>query len=277
MPLAENKRKRWRWGVAGAGLLLTGALIWFFCRARIPEVPLGVEHAVVIAYKGPELTIKPYRRGVDVNLRLERTLQKGDTRVYDFRYIINRPGLVDISTYLTAADGQALPDLPSFRVRGVTRLSKTMERRIREVENIGIRIRHGYYAFMGSAILLWIIGFFLLIFWRPRRKAVVSAAAPVPLTAMLQALLERLRSGPLDAEGKAQLERVMFHCWQGQLAPAETDMLAVVRQVEASAAGGAAYRMLEEWIHNPVAATPDAEVIAALTPYSAEPATGKEQ
>ena len=275
MSLVVRKWKRWLWLLAGIGLLIIGLVIWRNCRDGITEVPLGVEHAVVIAYNGPELVIKPYRRGVDVNLRLERTVQKGDVRVYDFRYIINRPVLVDISTFLTAADGLTPPNLPSFQVRGVSRLSKTMERRIREIERMGVRIPHGYYVYMGSAILLWIVCFFLLVFWRPRHPVVVQAA-PVSLAMVLRALLERLRAGTLDAAGKARLESIMFHCWQAQWVPAETDMLAVLRQVEVHATGGADYRMLEEWLHNPAANTPDATVVAALTPYSVEPATRKE-
>ena len=259
-----NRRKRWWWTAAGAGLLISTLAIWFFNRARIPEVPIGVEHAVIIRYSGPELALKPYRRGVAVNLRLERVRQKGNARVYDFRYIVNRSGLFDITSYLTSADGQALPNLPSFQVRGATRLSQTMERRIRETEDLGIAIPHAYYEAMAAAILLWIAGFFLLVFWRRRRPAPAPAAAPPTLAAMFDALLERLRAGTLDAAGKAQLEKVMFRSWREQLAPDEGEMLAVVRQVEASAPAGAVYRVLEEWLHNPAAAMPASEVATAL-------------
>lgn len=277
--MTEKKSFRWLWRVGVpvlAGLLLAGGVVWWRSRARIPEVPLGVEHAVAMTYKGPELAIKPFRRGVDVNLRLERVTQKGGVRVYDFRYIINRPGLVDIATYLTSVDGRDLPNLPAFQVRGVASLSQAADRRILETEKIGIEIGHGYYAYMGTAVLLWVAGLFLLVFWRPRRQSAAPALAPAPLTAQLRELLDRLRAGTLDAAGKARLERVMFHSWQKQLAPAETGMLAVVRQVEVSPAGGPVYRMLEEWIHKPGATASDADVLAALAPYSVEPAAAKE-
>ncbi|MEI8243028.1 MAG: hypothetical protein WCI17_07155 [bacterium] len=259
--------------VAVAGLAILALLLWLLRRERIPEVPLGVEHAVVIRYRGPELVLKPFRRGVDVNLRLERAAQQGDARVYDFRYIVNQPGLFDISTYLAAADGRPLPDLPSFQVRGVTRLSRAMERRIREVEEVGISIPHLYYEFMAAAILAWIAGFFLLVFWGRRRAVIAPAAAPVSLASVLRELLERLRAGTLDAAGKAQLETVMFRCWREQLGLTAVELLAGLRQIEAGERSGETYRMLEEWLHSPASQTPDAEVIARLAPYGVESAT----
>lgn len=277
--MTGTKPRRWPWWAASLVLLVAlpvGLTVWYRCRDRIPEVPLGVEHAVAMTCKGPELVIKPYRRGVDVNLRLERVIRKGDTRVYDFRYMINRPGLVDISAYLTSADGQTPPALPSFRVRGVARLSQEVEKRILETEDIGIDIPHGYYAFMGTAVFLWVAGLLLLVFWRPRRKAAVPVAVPVPLTALLGELLDRLRAGTLDAAGRARMENVMFHSWQARRVPAEPDMRMVLRQVENSGSDGAAYRMLEDWLHNPAAKTSDTEMLKALAPYGVPPVTGKE-
>ena len=274
--MTETRRKRWPWWAAAAGLALLALLVWLLFRERIPEVPLGVEHAVVIRYRGPELVLKPFRRGVDVNLRLERAAQQGDARVYDFRYIVNRPGLFDISTYLASADGRPLPDLPSFQVRGVTRLSKTLERRIREVEDVGIEIPHRYYEFMAAALLLWVAGFFVLVFWGRRRLPSVPAAAAVSLATVLRELLARLRAGTLDASGKAQLETVMFRCWREEMGLTAVDLLASLRQVEASERAGTTYRLLEEWLHNPAARTSDAEVLDRLAPYGAESATEKE-
>lgn len=270
--MAGSRAKRWGWAAAIAGLAFLALVLWLLRRERIPEVPLGVEHAVVIRYRGPELVLKPFRRGVDVNLRLERTAQQGDARIYDIRYIVNQPGLFDISTYLASADGSPLPDLPSFQVRGVTRLSMALDRRIREVEEVGISFPHRYYEFLAAAIALWIAGFFLLVFWGWRRKTVAPVAAPASPAAVLRALLERLRAGTLDAAGKAQLETLMFRCWREQLGLTAVDLREGLRQVEAGERSGATYRMLEEWLHSPASKTPDAAVIEQLAPYGAEPA-----
>ena len=40
---------------------------------------------------------------------------------------------------------------------------------------------------------------------------------------------------------------------------------------------GTVYQMLEEWLHNPAAATADADVIAALAPYTVPPPEAKEE
>jgi hypothetical protein len=151
--------------VAAACVLLFVLAGWaatVLLRTREPDtqgsntgVPLGVEQAVIIRYSGPRLQAQPYRRGASVNLRIADQAQAGRVRVYDIRYVISLPGEFDLTKYLASADGQPITDLPPFRVRGLTSLTKDIETRIQEIENVDVQIGHWYYESLAAAAVLW--------------------------------------------------------------------------------------------------------------------------
>jgi len=217
------------------------------------DVPLGVEEAVIIRYAGPRLEAQPYRRGASLNLRIAREVQQGHVRVYEVRYVVNLPGEFDLTDYLKAADGRPIDDLPSFRVRGLTSLTKDIETRIREIEAVGVHIWHGYYetlAALGVFWGLWLVG--LVFIGRPKREPQPLPPPPGPSIAeQIEQYLRRLAEGALSTEERARLEVLLIAHWRGQLDLKRDRMAAACRRLQQSDSVGRVYRELEVWLHDP--------------------------
>jgi len=230
------------------------------------DVPLGVEEAVIIRYAGPRLVAQPYRRGASINLRIADEVQQDAVRVYDVRYVVNLPGEFDLTDYLRAADGNSIDDLPSFTVRGLTSLTKDIETRIREIEDVGVDIWHGYYetlAGLGVFWGLWLLG--LIFIGRPKRPPKPPEPPRVPSIAeQIDRYLRALAEGQLSVEDRARLETLLFAHWRERLGLTQHRMAVACRQIRHSVtqrngdALGVVYRELETWLHDP-SATSDGE------------------
>ena len=227
------------------------------------NVPLGVEQAVIIRYRGPRLNAQPYRRGASVNLRIAGEAQKGRVRVYDIRYVISLPGEFDVTKYLTSTDGRPLANLPAFRVRGLTSLTKDIETRIQEIENVGVHIWHWYYESLAGLGLLWVAWLAGLIFiGRPKRLPVPPPAPRQPsLVEQIDRLLAAIAEGELTVEQKACLEALLLRHWREQLGLSEQRMSVSCRGIEASRELGPVYGKLQAWLHNPRAGVGPVEFV----------------
>jgi hypothetical protein len=258
----KAKSRRVKLALVGCLLLfvLGGSALFLLLRWRTPEtqrsdtdVPLGVEQAVIIRYSGPRLKAQPYRRGASVNLRIAGEVQKGRVRVYDIRYVISLPGEFDLTKYLTSRDGRPIGDLPPFRVRGLTSLTKDIETRIQEIENVGVHIGHWYYESLAGLAVLWVVWLAGLIFiGRPKRPP-VSPPAPRPpsLVEQIDRLLAAIAGGELTVAQKACLEALLLRHWREQLGLSEQRMAASCRGIETSRELGEIYGKLQAWLHNP--------------------------
>lgn len=263
-----NKKIRWTVLVLLAVLVF---IFFYFLRHKIPRVALGVEHAVTIAYSGPELTIVPYKIGVAVNLRIARVIEKKKARIYDIRYIINAPGTFNITEYLTSKDGSPITDLPACQVKGVQHLSEKMERRLKDTEKIMIEIPHMYYEYLTVICILMVIWLLLLIFaGRGRKRQVQQVVHVRSLEEILRAILERMRQGNLSVEEKTELENLLFKIWRQELNLTGQDLYQAVRQIEDNNRTSEAYNQLEYWLHKPVSTISEAEMVQLLTPFSIE-------
>jgi len=224
------------------------------------EVPLGVEQAVIIRYSGPRLQAQPYRPGASVNLRIaDRTEQEG-VKTYDIRYVVSLPGEFDLTDYLASTDGQPIDDLPEFRVQGLTSLTKDIETRIQEIENVGVHIWHWYYETLVALGIFWVAWLVaLIVVGRPKRAPRQRPAPPEPSIAeQIDRLLAAMARGPLSTEQKAALEALLLAQWRGQLGLTETRMAAACRRMATDGDLGPVYSQLEAWLHNPRATvTPD--------------------
>lgn len=219
------------------------------------EVPLGVEEAVIIRYAGPRLVARPYRRGASVTLRIanEAEAGAGAARVYDVRYIVNLPGDFELTDYLMSADGSSIDRLPRFPVRGLSSLSKDLETRIREIEDVGVHFGHWYHESLvglGAFWVLWLLG--LVFVGRPKRAAKPLAPPRTPsLDEEIAGCIDALVCGRLGVDGKARLELLLFRRWRDQLALGDCRMAASCRRIEQSEPAGDVYRTLETWLHDP--------------------------
>ncbi len=248
--------------LVGLALSVVLAAVWWFLRDDDSlKVPLGVEQAAIITYGGPGLVVKPFRYGVAVNVRIAQVTEREGMKVYDVRYLVNREGEHDLTQYLMSDDGTVLTGLPSFKVQGDPKLSKELEARVKETEEIGIEVWGHYRATLWALFVFWIGWLFLLIFWkRPRQPVVVAPKPPLTVAEQLQLLLGELEQGGLTAEQKARLEMLLLRSWREGLAPADAPMAEVLAAVARAETTGEALVRLQRWLHRPGSGVVDAEI-----------------
>jgi hypothetical protein len=260
--MAPSKTSLRVWLLRGLAVLAVVVVAWWFLQEEDNlKVPLGVEQAAIITYSGPGLVVKPFRYGVAVNVRIAQVTEHAGAKVYDVRYLVNREGEHDLIEYLMSDDGSALSGLPSFKVKGDPKLSKELEARVKETEDIGIEVRGHYQATLVALAVFWVAWLFVLIFWRRPKKPVVVAAKP-PLTAaeQLRLLLGELEQGGLSAEQKARLEMLLLRCWREGLVPADAPMAEVLAAIARGQGTGEALDHLQRWLHRPGSGVADAEI-----------------
>lgn len=258
-------------GLAGSALV-AGAW-WLWSAEDNLKVPLGVEQAAIITYGGPELIVKPFRTGVAVNVRIAQVTTQAEVRVYDVRYLVNREGEHDLSEYLMADNGAALSGLPSFKVMGDPKLSKELEARVKETEEIGIEVRGHYRLTLAALFVAWIVWLLLLIFWRrPKRPAPVALPRPLTLAEQLRQLLGELEQAGLSPAQKARLEMLLLRCWREGLVPADAPMAEVLAAIARGERTGEALGRLQRWLHRPGSGVADAEIAALIREHLPAPA-----
>jgi len=260
--MASLKTSRRRWLLWTLGVSVVFAAVWWLLRDDDSlKVPLGVEQAAIITYGGPGLQVKPFRYGVAVNVRIAQVTEREGMKVYDVRYLVNREGEHDLSEYLMSDDGTALSGLPSFKIQGDPKLSKELEARVKETEDIGIQVWGHYRATLWALLVFWIGWLFLLIFWkRPRKPVVVAPKPPLTVAEQLQILLGGLEQGGLTAEQKARLEMLLLRRWREGLVPADAPMAEVLAAVARGEGTGEALVRLQRWLHRPGSGVVDAEI-----------------
>ncbi len=248
--------------LVGLALSVVFAAVWWFLRDDDSlKVPLGVEQAAIITYGGPGLVVKPFRYGVAVNVRIAQVTEREGMKVYDVRYLVNREGEHDLTQYLMSDDGTVLSGLPSFKIQGDPKLSKELEARVKETEEIGIQVWGHYRATLWALFVFWIGWLFLLIFWkRPRQPVVVAPKPPLTVAEQLQLLLVELEQGGLTAEQKARLEMLLLRSWREGLAPADAPMAEVLAAVARAEATREALVRMQRWLHRPGSGVVDAEI-----------------
>jgi len=233
------------------------------------DVPLGVEEAVVIRYAGPRLLARPYRRGASLSVRIAQEAQREAVCVYDVRYVVTQPDKwLNLVDYLTTADGSRPADLPSFPVRGLTSLTKDIETRICEMEDVGVHLWHWYYHWLAGLGVLWVLWLFGLI-WIGRPKRAPPPAPPPPEPSLAQQIaryLEALNRGELPVAERARLEVLLLRHWRERLRLHEQRMAAACRRIERDGSLGRPYTTLQAWLHDPAAPVGPAEIVTLCAP-----------
>ena len=260
--MAPSKTSLRVWLLRGLAVLAVVVVAWWFLQEEDNlKVPLGVEQAAIITYSGPGLIVKPFRYGVAVNVRIAQVTDHAGAKVYDVRYLVNREGEHDLIEYLMSDNGSALSGLPSFKVKGDPKLSKELEARVKETEDIGIEVRGHYQATLMALAVFWIAWLFALIFWRrPKKPVVIPAKPPLTLAEQLRQLLGELEQGGLSAEQKARLEMLLLRCWREGLVPADAPMAEVLAAIARGQGTGEALDHLQRWLHRPGSGVADAEI-----------------
>ena len=271
--MAASKTSLRVWLLRGLAVCAVIVAAWWFLQEEDNlKVPLGVEQAAIITYSGPGLVVKPFRYGVAVNVRIAQVTERGGAKVYDVRYLVNREGEHDLIEYLMTDNGSSLSGLPSFKVKGDPKLSKELEARVKETEDIGIEVRGHYQATLVALAVFWVLWLFALIFWRrPKKPAPVPAKPPLTLAEQLRLLLSELEQGGLSAEQKARLEMLMLRCWREGLVPADAPMADVLAAIADGERTGEALGRLQRWLHRPGSGVTDGEIVALLRQHLPAP------
>ena len=257
-----------------AALLSVGA--WFYFHkpqdTDTLNVPLRVEQAAIVTYSGPAVTVAPYKWGVAVNVRIAEVKELSGKRIYDVRYLVNRAGTFDLKDYLVAADGGPLEGLPTFKFTGDAKLSKNLDTRIQETEEVRVDVGGRYYETLALLMVLWLVWLLLLIFYkRPKPPAEATAAPAGPtLAEMLRAFLAQLEAGTLDATAKAKMEMALLRRWREELALGAVPMNTALDQIGRSEKTGDPLRKLQHWLHHPASPVKSAEIAAVVAPYTVE-------
>jgi hypothetical protein len=262
-------------GLLAAAVVALAVWLIFFRPPKNPDslnVPLGVEQAAIVTYSGPPVAVTPYKWGVAVNVRIAKVTEQPGTRIYDVRYIVNRAGTFDLKDYLTSEDGSRLDGLPSFKFNGDPKLSKNLDSRIQETEEVTVDVGGHYYATLAGLAVFWIVWLLLIIFYgRPKAPPPAAAATPEPtLAEMLRAFLAQLEAGTLDAAAKAKMEMVLLRRWREEMALAEVPMSAALDAIGRSDKTGDHLRQLQDWLHRPASKVGCEEIAAVITPYTVE-------
>lgn len=235
------------------------------------NVPLGVEQAAIVTYSGPPVAVMPYKWGVAVNVRIAKITEQPSTRVYDVRYLVNRPGTFDLKDYLTAEDGGRLDGLPSFKFHGDPKLSKHLDARIQETEAAGVNVGGYYYLTLGALGVLWIGWLLLLIFYGRTKPAPPALTPPEPtLAEQLRPLLAQLEAGTLDAAAKAKLEMLLLRRWREELAVTHAPMDTALDVIARDEKTRQPLRQLQHWLHHPASPVRREEIAAVIAPYTVE-------
>ena len=235
------------------------------------NVPLGVEQAAIVTYSGPAVAVKPYKWGVAVNVRLAKVTEAAGARIYDVRYLVNRAGTFDLKDYLTSEDGSPLVGLPSFKFTGDPKLSKHLDARIQETEELGVDVGGHYTATLLGLGVFWIAWLLLLIFYGRPKPLKAAVVAPEPtLAELLRALLSQLEAGTLDATSKAKLEMLLLRRWREELALMDAPMSASIEAISRNEKTSEALRQLQLWLHRPGSKVRREDIAAVIAPYTVE-------
>lgn len=253
-------------------VVLLAICFWPRQRDDLLNVPLGVEQAAIVTYSGPAVAVKPYKWGVAVNVRLAKVTEAAGARIYDVRYLVNRAGTFDLKDYLTSEDGSPLVGLPSFKFNGDPKLSKHLDARIQETEEVGVNVGGHYFATLIGLGVLWIAWLLLLIFYgRPRPPKAVIAPPEPTLAELLRALLSQLEAGTLDAGAKARLEMLLLRRWREELALTDAPMITAIEAISRNEKTSEALRQLQHWLHHPGSKVRREDIAAVIAPYTIEP------
>lgn len=222
---------------------------------------------------GPELTAKPLSdRHQPFILRVEQIFQHGSDHRYDLEFYALEPGTYDLRDYLT----RDTEDGSDWRV-SVQPLLVRVESQLpagqitpKPLQRGRLPVLGGYRLMMVLAGVLWLVGLFVLIFSRKKRKEdPVTATAPrLTVADRLRPLIEQARDGKLTTAQEAELERTLIAFWCHRLQLQGLGPAAAFDQLKQHAQAGPLLVQLEQWLHNP-AADKTIDLRTLLAPYEA--------
>jgi hypothetical protein len=151
----------------------------------------------------------------------------------------------------------------------VTRLTKDLETRIREIEDVQIDIWHWYYESLvglGGLWFAWLLGLIFLRRSGNQSPAATEDFTPPTFRQRIEYYLEQMGQRALDVRERAELEVLLIRYWKDQRGWTER-LSETCRRLQADPDIGSAYAALQQWLH-----TPHSEDVLGGDPCSADAA-----
>ena len=248
--------------------LATGAL------SSTAQPPAGVGLTGLIQdllLPGSELQVKPDPEGRSpVVVRMTAVRPHGTAGFrYDFSWFAYEAGPHDLSQYLERVDGSPRGALPAIGVEVVAVLPPGPPQTLPEFQAPLPKLG-GYRTALVVGGCLWLAGWVALFVWRRPRSSTTAAVAPdatLPLTDRLRVLLENARTGSLDADGRAQLERLVLGFWRERLHLIDLPVPEAVHRLRNHPEAGGLLREVESWLHSGKSTASESHMAALLLPY----------
>lgn len=215
---------------------------------------VGVRNRIEqLVLPGSELEVRPIEdRKAPIVLRLAAAFPHGSAYRYDLVYYGLEPGAFDLKDYVRRKDGSSSADLPAIPVSIVSALppGQILPSRLPPSASPSLG---GYRLAAMVAGAVWVVGLLGILFWRRRRRQVLTTdqVRPVTLADRLRPLVQRAILGELSVRQSAELERTLLACWRRRLnlqglKPA--DAMARLRHHDQA---GPLLEQLDEWLHRP--------------------------
>jgi hypothetical protein len=220
---------------------------------------------------GSELQVKPDPEGRSpVVVRLTAVRPHGTAGFrYDLSWFAYEAGPHDLSQYLERVDGSPLGALPAIGVEAVAVLPPGPPQTLPEFQAPLPKLG-GYRTALVVGGCLWLAGLIALFIWRRPRSLTAAAVAPdatLPLADRLRVLLENARTGSLDADGRAQLERLVLGFWRERLQLTNLPVPEAVHRLRNHPEAGGLLREVESWLHSGKSTASATSMAALLLPY----------
>lgn len=235
-------------------LLLLPALAW-------AAVSPGIEGRQVAELPAGLAALSDPQAPLMLRIAAREGLPDGRCR-YDLRYIGNEPGRRDLLDYLR--DGAGRRPEGSVQVE-IASLLPPGQAGLHDPPSEPSAPLGGWTPWLLGLAGAWLIAVLLLL--RPRRRAAVVPATPMPsLAELLRPLVESAAAGRLDVEGQARLERLLLAFWRGRLDLDRLEPAAALSRLRADPEAGALLRGTDAWLHQPPGRAA-VDVAALLAPY----------
>lgn len=248
--------------------------------ATPPQREIGIEGDVTVTLPNGDYQPRPLDDRTPLILRVGKIRPAADGRfTYEFHYIGFEPGTYKLSDYLVRPDGSLAEELGDELLHVRSMLPPGHDGSLNPYVPRPFPWFGGYRMFLAILALLWMAGIAAFAFFGRKKKAVMAPViiAPPPTFAQrMRPLVEAAANGSLNAQGQAELERLMTGYWRDKLSLPDQRMADALTELKRHAEAGGLLRALERWLHRPGGATP-VEVNDLLEPYRHPPAPAETQ
>ena len=254
---------------------LLAALLCGQAFAAKPPHEIGIEGSLQVEFTRADYLPKPLDDRTPLILRIDRVQAAGEGKfAYSFHYIGFEPGPYQLADYLMTPDGGEITGEQAVEL---------LVRSILPEDHQGALNAHfarpfpgfgGYRAALAGAAALWLAGGAAFV-WHGRRRKAPPASAPEPAppsyAERLRPLVDAAAHGALDANGQAELERLLTGFWREKTGQNTLRMATALAALKRHPEAGELLQALEHWLHRPGGGPPQ-EIERLLQPYAAPPA-----